>query len=160
MKISIGSDHRGVDVRLELGKRLTSAGHQVVDYGPVEEVSCDYPDVAAQVASDVAENRVERGILICGTGIGMAIAANKFPTVRAAVCNDAHSAKMSRLHNNANVLCLSGDMLKEEFFGAEAPQFNNVTGQDLESLTFLWLETEFEGGRHQRRIDKITELAT
>ena len=144
MKIAIGSDHRGVQLKAKIVELLTGLGHEVEDVGPQEAASVDYPDYAALVASKVSANEVERGILICGTGIGMAIAANKFKGVRAAPCNDELTAEMSRRHNNLNVLCLSADLL------GDSPR--------VEPLVKTWLDTAFEAGRHLRRVEKITEL--
>jgi ribose 5-phosphate isomerase B len=122
---------------------LKAKGHTVIDDGPSNEASVDYPDFAALVAKKVSSGEVDRGILICGTGIGMAISANKFPGVRAAACIDEVTAELSRRHNDLNVLCLSGDLLS-----------SRVTERVVEK----WMETEFEGGRHARRIDKIGQL--
>jgi ribose 5-phosphate isomerase B len=141
MKIAVGSDHRGFEVKRRIVSLLTTLGHQVVDVGPASGESVDYPDFAFEVATAVSSGRVERGILICGTGIGMCIAANKVPGVRAAPCHDSITAEMSRRHNNANILCLSADLL-----GAEL----------VDRMLRIWLETEFEGGRHARRVEKIT----
>lgn len=122
---------------------LYKGGHEVIDVGTFSEGPCDYPDIAGQVARMVARREVDRGILICGTGLGMAIAANKFPGVRAAPCHDELTAELSRLHNDANVLCLSGDML--------GPRL-------VERIVNTWLKTEFEGGRHTVRLQKIRDL--
>jgi ribose 5-phosphate isomerase B len=111
-----------------------------VDLGTCGPESCDYPDFAFQVGEAIGRGDVERGILICGTGIGMSIAANKVPGVRAAVCHDSISAEMSRRHNDANVLCVSADLLGEEL---------------IERMIRIWLQTAFEGGRHARRVEKI-----
>ena len=143
MKVAIASDHRGFHLKEKVISLLKSKGHTVVDEGPASEASVDYPDFAALVSKKVSHHEVDRGILICGTGIGMAIAANKFPGVRAAACADEVTAELSRRHNDLNVLCLSGDLLS-----------SRVT----ERLVEIWMETEFEGGRHARRIDKIGEL--
>jgi ribose 5-phosphate isomerase B len=143
MKVAIASDHRGFHLKEKVISLLKSKGHTVIDDGPASEVSVDYPDFAALVAKKVSNKEVDRGILICGTGIGMAIAANKFPGVRAAACADEVTAELSRRHNDLNVLCLSGDLLS-----------SRVT----ERLVEIWMDTEFEGGRHARRIDKIGEL--
>jgi ribose 5-phosphate isomerase B len=140
MKIAIGSDHRGFDAKRHLVGLLPQLGHEVLDVGPQGRDSVDYPDFAFQVARAVAEGRVERGILVDGTGIGMCIAANKVHGVRAAPCHDTITAEMSRRHNDANVLCLSADLLSEEL---------------MERMVRIWLETAFEGGRHARRVDKI-----
>jgi ribose 5-phosphate isomerase B len=143
MKIAIGSDHRGFDAKRRIVSLLQQLGHDVLDLGPEGSESVDYPDFALQVAQAVSQGRVERGILICGTGIGMCIAANKVKGVRAAPCHDSITAEMSRRHNDANVLCLSADLLGEEL---------------IDRMVRIWLETEFEGGRHARRVDKITHF--
>ena len=143
MRIAIGSDHRGYDVKRRIRSLLEQMGHEVLDFGPDSSESVDYPDFAFQVAQAVAEGRVERGVLVCGTGIGMCIAANKVKGVRAAPCHDSITAEMSRRHNDANVLCLSADLLGEEL---------------IERMVRIWLETPFEGGRHARRVEKITRF--
>ena len=140
MKIAIGSDHRGFEVKRRIVSLLQQLGHEILDVGPPGRESVDYPDFAFQVALAVGEGRVERGILVCGTGIGMCIAANKVPGVRAAPCHDPITAEMSRRHNDANVLCLSADLLGEEL---------------IDRMVRIWLETDFEGGRHARRVEKI-----
>ncbi|MDZ4817948.1 MAG: ribose 5-phosphate isomerase B [Planctomycetota bacterium] len=143
MRIIVGSDHRGYNIKskvIDLARRL---GHEVVDEGSAANASVDYPDVAAVVASKVSKGEVDRGILICGTGIGMSIAANKFSGVRAAPCHDDLTAEMSRRHNDLNVLCLSADMLGEKL---------------IDRMVEIWLNTPFEAGRHARRIEKITGL--
>jgi ribose 5-phosphate isomerase B len=140
MKIAVGSDHRGVAVRLRIIPFLERLGHEVIDFGPEGTGSVDYPDYAHKVARSVSAGEVERGILICGTGIGMCIAANKIRGVRAAPCHDSITAELSRSHNDANVLCLSADLLGEEL---------------IERMLKIWLETPFEGGRHARRVEKI-----
>ena len=112
MKISIGSDHRGVDLKSRVITLLEQVGHTFDDCGAYNSDSCDYPDIAHKVAGKVASDDCQRGILICGSGIGMSIAANKSPGVRAALCHDTQAAEMSRRHNNANVLCLSADRRK------------------------------------------------
>lgn len=145
MKIMLGSDHHGVKTRLNLGRFVRDLGHVVFDCGPTTENPdpVDYPDIAAEVAGAVSSKKVDRGILICGTGIGMSIVANKFPGVRAAPVADEMSAEMSRRHNDLNVLCLSGDMLSEE---------------TIDQLVLIWLKSEFAGGRHERRVNKITAI--
>ncbi len=143
MRVSIGSDHRGVHVKTKLVELLKQLGHEVTDEGTNDSSSVDYPDVAGVVGKKVADHEADRGILICGTGIGMAIAANKFPGVRAATCHDEVTAELSRRHNDVNVLCLSGDMIGE---------------RRTDRMVQVWLETEFEGGRHARRVAKIAEL--
>lgn len=143
MKIIVGSDHRGQQVKGKILELIEKLGHEAVNEGTDGDCGVDYPDVAAHVASAVSEGKAERGILICGTGIGMAIAANKFPGIRAAPCHDDLTAEMSRRHNDLNVLCLSADMLGERL---------------IDRMVEIWLKTEFEGGRHARRIEKIAEL--
>jgi ribose 5-phosphate isomerase B len=143
MRIAIGSDHRGYDAKRRIRSLLEQLGHEVLDVGPEGQQSVDYPDFAFQVALAVSERRVDRGILICGTGIGMCIAANKVKGVRAAPCHDSITAEMSRRHNDANVLCLSADLLGEEL---------------IDRMVRIWLETEFEGGRHGRRVEKIVKF--
>jgi len=143
MRISIGSDHRGVQMKARLMPILQQLGHEVADEGTNDTESVDYPDIAAVVAGRVAQGNVDRGILICGSGIGVSIAANKFHNVRAANCHDEFEAEMSRRHNDANVLCLSSHQLGE---------------RNIDHLVSLWLNTEFEGGRHARRVEKIREL--
>jgi len=143
MKIAIGSDHRGFDVKRRVISVLEKLGPEVLDIGPQKRESVDYPDYAFQVALAVSEGRVDRGVLICGTGIGMCIAANKVHGVRAAPCHDSITAEMSRRHNDANVLCLSADLLGEEL---------------IDRMVRIWLETDFEQGRHARRVEKITKF--
>jgi ribose 5-phosphate isomerase B len=143
MRIAVGSDHRGVDLRRKIVSLLTRLGQEAIDVGTDEQGPVDYPDVAAAVAGQVSRKEVDRGILICGSGLGMCIAANKFPGVRAAPCHDDLTAEMSRRHNDLNVLCLSGDILGERL---------------VDRLVGIWLKTEFEGGRHARRVRKIAEL--
>ncbi len=143
MRIAIASDHRGVLIKAKLVTALAADGHSVEDLGTHGEQSVDYPDYAKAVGKLVAHGQVDRGILICGTGIGMAITANKFPGVRAASCNDEIMAEMSRKHNDVNVLCLPGDM---------------IGNRPVTDLVRVWLSTEFEGGRHSRRLEKIAEL--
>lgn len=143
MRIAIGSDHRGVSLRAQIVELLNRLGHEVIDMGTNEPMPVDYPDIASGVARRVSTGEVDRGILICGTGLGMTIAANKFPGVRAAPCYDELTAEVSRRHNDLNVLCLSGDMLGERL---------------VERLVEIWLTTPFEGGRHLRRVQKISQL--
>jgi ribose 5-phosphate isomerase B len=145
MKIAIGSDHRGFEVKRRIATVLQQLGHEVQDVGTHSKDSVDYPDYAFPVALAVSEGRAQRGVLICGTGIGMCIAANKVKGVRAAPCHDSITAEMSRRHNDANVLSLSADLLGEEL---------------IERMLRIWLETEFESGRHARRVEKITRFET
>jgi len=143
MRIAVGTDHRGFDIRGKVVELLKQLGHEVIDVGTFSPEAVDYPDIAADVAYKVSRGEVERGILVCGTGLGMCIAANKVRGVRAAPCHDDLTAEMSRRHNDSNVLCLSADLLGERL---------------IDRMIEIWLSTEFEGGRHARRVDKITEL--
>ena len=143
MRIAVGSDHRGVEMRVKLIELLQRLGQEVVDVGTQDHEAVDYPDVAADVAWKVSRHEVDRGILICGSGLGMCIAANKVPGVRAAPCYDDVTAELSRRHNDLNVLCLSGDMLGEKL---------------ADRLVEIWLKTEFEGCRHARRLQKIAQM--
>ncbi|MFO0427933.1 MAG: ribose 5-phosphate isomerase B [Planctomyces sp.] len=145
MKIGIASDHRGLQLKTRLLQLLESVESisKTIDYGPNESQSVDYPDYAALVARGIASGEVDRGILICGTGIGMCITANKFGGVRAATCHDSVTAEYSRLHNDANVLCLSADQLSDQL---------------ADQIVRIWLKTEFEQGRHARRLQKIHTL--
>ena len=146
MKIMVGSDHHGIQSRLNLCSYIRDLGHEVTDVGPTLENPnpVDYPDVASVVAQAVSEGKADRGILICGTGIGMSIVANKFAGVRAAPVLDSLTAEVSRRHNDLNVLCLSGDML---------------TADTINHLVEIWLNSDFvEGGRHSRRVSKITAI--
>jgi len=143
MKIAVGSDHRGLTVKQRIVPLLRQMGHDVTDAGPANAGSVDYPDFAFEVGRAVGEGRADRGILICGTGIGMCMAANKVKGVRAAPCHDSITAELSRRHNDSNVLCLSADLLGEEL---------------IERMIRIWLETPFEAGRHARRVDKIMQF--
>jgi len=140
MRIAIGSDHAGFGLKEVVRAHLGAAGHEVQDLGTHSTDSVDYPDFAHQVAQAVASGEVDRGMLVCGTGQGMAMAANKVEGVRAGVCSDVFSARGTRAHNDANVLCLG-----ERVVGA---------GLAIE-IVDTWMSTGFEGGRHQRRVDKI-----
>jgi ribose 5-phosphate isomerase B len=140
MKIGIGSDHRGFKLKEIVRHRLTRAGHEVRDFGTTSEESVDYPDYALKVAKAVAGRRLDRGILICSSGIGMCIAANKVKGARAALCLNELMATRSRQHNDANLLCLGAD-------------FVSVT--PARRIVDAWLAAEFEGGRHQRRLNRI-----
>ncbi len=140
MKVAIGSDHAGFELKEIISSMVKNMGYELIDMGTGSSCSVDYPDYAEAVAKAVSQGSVERGILICGTGIGMSIVANKFKNVRAALCNDLFTAKMSRLHNDANILCIGG----------------RVVGKDLAmEIVNVWFNTPFEGGRHSRRIEKI-----
>ena len=143
MRIAIGADHAGYALKQHLVATLTRLGHEVDDLGTHNSDPVDYPDISAQVARAVAEQRADRGIVIGGSGQGEQIAANKIAGVRAALCNDLYTARMSREHNDANVLAIGGRIV--------AP------GLADEILT-LWLSTKFEGGRHQRRVDQIMAI--
>ena len=144
MKIALGSDHRGFAVKQRIIALLRQLGHEPSDLGVASsESAADYPDFAFAVASAVSDKIAARGVLICGTGIGMCIAANKVAGVRAACCHDLITTEMSRRHNDANILCLSADMLGEEL---------------IERMVRVWLTTDFEAGLHQRRVDKISRF--
>jgi len=140
MKIAVGSDHRGFQTKEHLKNQLVNQGHDVSDCGAESEASSDYPDFAIPVCLKVARGEAEHGILLCGTGIGMTMAANKIGGIRAALCYDELTAEMSRRHNDANVLCLPADLLSEEL---------------IRRMVDAWLTTPFEGGRHARRIAKV-----
>ena len=138
--IIIGSDHGGFNLKQEIVAHLKKLGYQVSDLGCYSLDSCDYPVIAKAVAKKVLEEN-SRGILICGTGIGVSIAANRFNGIRASHCTDTFTARMTRMHNNSNVLCLG----------------ERITGQGLAlDIVDIWLNTEFEGGRHQRRVDMLS----
>ena len=142
-KIAIGSDHAGFRLKEFVKKLLQEKGFEVIDVGTYSEERCHYPVYAKKVAQMVSSGEVERGILICGSGIGMSIVANKFKNVRAALCHNIYSAKFSRLHNDSNILCLGG----------------RVTGEDLtREIVKVWLNTPFEGGRHSERLQIIEEI--
>lgn len=142
MRIVLGSDHRGFAVKQRLAAALAKMGHEVRDLGVATgDGAADYPDYAIPVAETVAGGQADRGILVCGTGFGMCIVANKVKGIRAVSCRDPIEAEMSRRHNNANVLCMSADFLGQEL---------------IDRLVHVWLTTDFEGGRHQRRVDKIS----
>jgi ribose 5-phosphate isomerase B len=143
MRIAVGSDHRGVGLRAKVVSVLAGMGQEVLDLGTNEDGAVDYPDIGAMVARKVSEGEVDRAILICGTGLGMSIVANKFPGVRAAPCHDGITTEIGRRHNDLNVLCLSGDMLSERL---------------VDRLVEIFLNTEFDGGRHARRLEKIAEM--
>jgi len=143
MRVAVGSDHRGYAIRPKVIELVQRLGHQVVDMGAEGGAPVDYPDIAGLVGHLVSTGEVDRGILICGTGLGMCIAANKVPGVRAAACHDDLTAEMSRRHNDLNVLCLSADMLGERL---------------IDRMVETWLNTPFEGGRHARRVAKISAL--
>ena len=143
MKIAIGCDHGGFELKNEIIKFLEGENHDVKDFGTYSVDSCDYPDIALPVAEAVVAKEYEFGILICGTGIGIGISANKVPGIRAALCSDTFSAHATREHNNANILTMG-----QRIVG---------TGLALD-IVKTFLSSKFEGGRHQNRIDKITEI--
>lgn len=143
MKIAIASDHAGRELKEQIVAFLKEKGMDVSDYGVDNPESVDYPDYGIKVARAVSKGMADKGILSCGTGIGMSIVANKFPNVRAALCNDMYTARMSRLHNDANILVLGGRTLEKDI---------------ALLMVEVWLKTGFEGGRHQRRLDKIRDL--
>jgi ribose 5-phosphate isomerase B len=143
MKIAIASDHRGYDAKEQVKAQIAQLGHECVDFGTNSNAPVDYPDLAWLAAKSVSEGKVDRAILICGTGIGMCIAANKVKGVRGALCYDELNAQISRQHNDANVLCVSGDLIGEVM---------------LRKIVEIWLTTEFTGGRHQRRVKKISAI--
>ncbi len=143
MKIAIASDHGGYSLKKELIAHLTARGVQCVDFGTDSDASCDYPVYAVPACKAVLDGSCERGILVCGTGIGMSLAANKIHGIRCALCGDCYSAEMTRRHNDANMLALGG----------------RVIGPELAfRIADIFLETPFEGGRHQRRIDMVMAL--
>jgi ribose 5-phosphate isomerase B len=143
MKIVVGSDHRGFEAKEHVKAIITQLGHECIDVGTGDSNPVDYPDPAYEAAVAVSEGRAERAILACATGIGMSIAANKIKGIRAAICHDELNARISRDHNDANVLCISGDQVGEVM---------------LRKIVEVWLETEFSGGRHQRRVNKIAAI--
>lgn len=143
MKIALGSDHRGFAAKERIRAQLESLGHEVVDFGPDTNKACDYPDAGLAVANSVSNGAADRGVLLCGSGIGMSITANKVAGVRAALCHDELTAQMSRRHNDANVLCLPADLIGDAL---------------MQSMVKLWLTTDFEGGRHARRLEKIANF--
>jgi ribose 5-phosphate isomerase B len=143
MRIAMSADHRGASAAQLLADKLRRDGHTVEIVGDLNSKAVDYPEPAYQVGKAIADHRAEMGLLICGTGIGMSIAANKVKGVRAAAVHDELTAQISRSHNDSNVLCLSADLLGQRL---------------IESIVDSWLKTPFEGGRHARRLDKITAI--
>lgn len=143
MKLALSADHRGVPATRLLADRLRSSGHEVMVLGNLTGEMCDYPDPAYVVGRTVASKEVDLGILLCGSGLGMSIAANKVKGVRAALVHDELTAEMSRSHNDANVLCLSADLLGQRL---------------IEKIVDIWLATPFQGGRHERRVKKIAAI--
>ena len=143
MQIGLACDHGGFELKEELKAFLKSIGIEPIDMGTFNEDSVDYPDFGVLVAEKVSRGELEKGILICGTGIGMSIVANKFPRVRAALANDLYSSRCSREHNDANILVIGG----------------RIVGKELaKEIVKVWLETPFAGGRHKRRLEKIEAL--
>ena len=143
MKIVVGSDHRGFKAKEVIKAIVTQLGHECIDVGTDSSDPVDYPDYAYLAAMAVAKNDADRAILICGTGIGTSITANKVKGIRAALCHDELSTQISRDHNDANVLCVSGELIGDVL---------------MRKMVEVWLSTEFSGGRHQRRINKITAI--
>ena len=140
MKIALGSDHAGFQLKEEIKVYIEGLGHEVEDFGCFSPESVDYPEIGFEVAKAVADGRYDRGILICGTGVGMSMVANKVRGIRASLCNDLFTARAAREHNNANVLAMGA----------------RVIGSGVASeIVKVWLSTEFAGGRHARRVDKI-----
>jgi ribose 5-phosphate isomerase B len=143
MQIGLACDHGGFELKEELKAYLSSLGVETVDMGAFNEESVDYPDFGVLVAEKVSRGELEKGILICGTGVGMSIVANKFPRIRAALANDLYSSRCSRAHNDANILIIGGRILGKEL---------------AKEIVKVWLETPFAGGRHRRRLEKIEAL--
>ncbi len=143
MRIAIGMDHRGAATGRAMLEHLPAAGHEAMLLGPCDSESCDYPDVTWPVVKAVAAGEADFGVLVCGTGIGASIAANKVPGIRAALVHDEHAAEMSRRHNDANVICLPGD---------------HLTHEQSCRLVDVFIATPFDGGRHARRVNKIAAM--
>ena len=140
MKLALASDHAGLELKEYVKGLLAAGGHEVLDVGTHNTASVDYPDFAQEACGRVLSGEVERAILVCGSGVGMSMAANRFKGIRAVLCTDLYLAKFSRLHNDANVLCLPGRLI----------------GKGLtEEIVKVWMETPFEGGRHQKRVEKL-----
>ena len=143
MKYFIGADHAGIDIKQYVKELFEAKEHEVIDLGPFSKERVDYPDYAQKVCQEVLKNEGSKGILICGSGIGMSMAANKFDGIRAALCHNEYSAKMAREHNDANVICLG----------------ERVSGYGMiEAIVEAWLAASFEGGRHEGRVEKINAL--
>ncbi len=143
MKIALGSDHAGFELKEDLATYIAAQEIELADLGARDESPVDYPDIGASVAGKVSRGEVDRGILICGSGVGMSIVANRFPGVRAALCHDVYTSRMSREHNDSNLLVLGGRLI----------------GKGLaREILKVWLATGFEGGRHQKRLEKIAAL--
>ena len=143
MRIAVGSDHRGFETKQRIKAIISELGHECIDFGTNDSNPVDYPDPAYLVSMALSKNQADRAILICATGLGMSIAANKIKGIRAALCHDELSAQISRDHNDANVLCISADQVGEVL---------------LRKIVEVWLNTEFSGGRHERRVRKIKAI--
>ena len=143
MKIIVGSDHRGFEAKEQIKAVLSQMGHECVDVGTHNNHPVDYTDPAYEAAMAVSKGQAEKAILVCATGLGMSITANKIKGIRAALCHDELSARVSRHHNDSNILCLSGDQISEVL---------------LRKIVEVWVNTEFSGGRHQRRVNKIQAI--
>ena len=143
MKIAVGNDHRGFEAKQQIKGIITQLGHEYIDVGTSDSNPVDYPDHAYLAAIAVSKGQADKAILVCGTGIGMSITANKIKGIRAALCHDELSARISRNHNDANVLCISGDLVSEVL---------------LRRMVEVWLDTEFSSGRHRRRNRKIAAI--
>ena len=143
MRVAVGCDHAGFSMKSNVISVLDELGIEYEDMGTSDEASCDYPDYGEKVSEAVSSGRADRGVLVCGSGIGMSIVANKFPGVRAALCHEDYSAKMSRLHNDSNVLVIAGRI---------------IDGGTARKIVKTWCTTDFEGGRHQRRIEKSAAI--
>ena len=143
IKIALASDHGGFNLKSKIKDYLQSNGYEISDFGTDSTESCDYPDYALPAAEEVASGKCDRGIIVCTTGVGVSIVANKVPGVRCALCQDEYCAEFTRRHNNANVLALGGKVVTEEI---------------ALKLVDIFLNTEFEGGKHQRRVEKITAV--
>ena len=143
MKVSIASDHRGYPAKENIKRILVQMGHEVQDFGTDSDHSADYPDFVPPVCEAVRSGEADRGMLLCGSGIGMCMTANKIGGIRAALCHDELTAQMSRRHNDANVLCMGGDLLGEGI---------------MRRIVEIWMSTDFEGGRHERRVKKMMRI--
>ena len=142
-KIAIASDHGGFDLKESVMGALRDKGFEIDDLGPSSSDSVDYPDYGIKLVQAILEQKVERGIVICGTGVGMSIVVNRFPGIRGTLCSDVYTAKMCREHNDSNILIMGGRVIKKDL---------------AIEIMGIWLKTEFEGGRHQRRLDKINGI--
>jgi len=141
--IGIASDHAGFELKVNIVLLLSELGYEVNDMGPANADSVDYPDYGISVAQAVTANKISRGIVICGTGIGMSIVVNRFPGIRGTLCSDVYTAKVCRQHNNSNILIMGGRVIDHDL---------------AKEMVKVWLNTPFEGGRHQKRLDKITQF--